>query len=333
MPNAQNCLGPERDGQRISFAQNGEDVRLWRAFRGVEHGFYVEVGGWDPIEHSATWSFYLRGWSGLVVEPVAENAEAIRARRPRDLVVPLAAGSDEGLVDLTVFPSTGLSTVVGEHAARHRADGREGSVRRVTQRPLRSILAEHPVSEIHFLLVDVEGAEADVIAGMDFEEYRPWVVVVEATEPGSPVPSPVTWEPELLSAGYDFVTFDGLNRFYVAQEHADLGALVALPPNVFDSYRPAAWALTEMQRTDSERKRVLAAEREDALGALLASSQAQRDGLHARIRSLEAKLEETARERDTAQGERDSARAQLSALMSSRSWAITRPLRRARGSR
>ncbi len=117
---ASDALELGADGLRVSHAQNGEDVRLWRAFDGVEHGFYVEVGGWDPIEHSATWSFYLRGWSGLVVEPVSENAEAIQAKRPRDLVVAVAAGRDEGMVDLTVFPSTGLSTVRGDHAARHR---------------------------------------------------------------------------------------------------------------------------------------------------------------------------------------------------------------------
>ena len=32
----------------ISYAQNYEDVILWRALRDVEHGFYVDVGAADP---------------------------------------------------------------------------------------------------------------------------------------------------------------------------------------------------------------------------------------------------------------------------------------------
>ena len=34
----------------ISYAQNYEDVILWRALRDVEQGFYVDVGAADPEE-------------------------------------------------------------------------------------------------------------------------------------------------------------------------------------------------------------------------------------------------------------------------------------------
>ena len=45
------------------------------------------------------------------------------------------------------------------------------------------------------------------------------------------------WEPLLLNAGYQFAWFDGLNRFYIANEEFErLMPLVALPPNVFDRF-------------------------------------------------------------------------------------------------
>ena len=34
----------------VSYAQNYEDVVLWRALRDVEGGFYVDVGAADPTE-------------------------------------------------------------------------------------------------------------------------------------------------------------------------------------------------------------------------------------------------------------------------------------------
>ena len=82
--------------------------------------------------------------------------------------------------------------------------------------------------EIDFLKVDVEGAEADVLAGGDFKRFRPKVIVVEAVAPGSGEPAWQDWEPMLLAQGYRFALFDTLNRFYVAEEHPDdLGAPAA----------------------------------------------------------------------------------------------------------
>ena len=93
---------------------------------------------------------------------------------------------------------------------------------------------------VHFLKVDVEGFEREVLLGGDWSVNRPWIVVVEATAPLSTELRHAAWENILVEAGYKFVYFDGLNRFYVAREHADLEAGFSAPPNVFDDYVPAA---------------------------------------------------------------------------------------------
>ena len=56
----------------VSYAQNYEDVMLWRVLRDVERGFYVDVGAADPEEWSVTRAFYDRGRSGINVEPLEE---------------------------------------------------------------------------------------------------------------------------------------------------------------------------------------------------------------------------------------------------------------------
>src|SRR5664279_1896466 len=53
----------------VSYAQNGEDVVLFRALGAVEGGRYVDVGANDPIFESVTYAFYLRGWSGITIDP------------------------------------------------------------------------------------------------------------------------------------------------------------------------------------------------------------------------------------------------------------------------
>jgi len=53
----------------ISYAQNFEDVILERIFKDKESGFYVDIGACHPVYDSVTYHFYLKGWSGINVEP------------------------------------------------------------------------------------------------------------------------------------------------------------------------------------------------------------------------------------------------------------------------
>ena len=230
----------------ISYAQNGEDVLLWRAFREVGAGFYVDVGAAHPDEDSVTRAFYDRGWRGINVEPAPRMAERIAAARPRDVTLAVAAGATEGTATLHLVAGTGLSTIDEATAGLLPQAGFAADVTEVPLRRLDAILDAHAPAVIHFLKVDVEGAERAVLEGCDFARFRPWVVLVEATRPLSRVPTHEGWERLLLEAGYRFVFFDGLNRFYVAEEHADrLAPCFAVPVNVLDDYvrvSDAAWA-------------------------------------------------------------------------------------------
>src|SRR5262249_3524856 len=89
---------------------------------------------------------------------------------------------------------------------------------------------------IHWLKIDVEGMEGQVIASWPPSPARPWIVLVESTKPNSSEPNFAGWEPELLALGYDFVYFDGLNRFYLSREHPQLRESFGAGPNVFDAF-------------------------------------------------------------------------------------------------
>ena len=54
----------------ISYAQNAEDVRLRRAFRGQAKGFYIDVGANTPVNFSVTKHFYESGWTGIDIQPI-----------------------------------------------------------------------------------------------------------------------------------------------------------------------------------------------------------------------------------------------------------------------
>ena len=222
----------------ISYAQNFEDVLLWRALRDVQAGFYIDVGASHPDVDSVTRAFFDRGWRGINIEPGAEDAARLAAARPGDITLQVAAGRTDGEADFFPVPGTGLSTLLGQP--------RDLQTGRVAVRTLAGICRTYVRQTIHFLKIDVEGTEADVLAGADLVTYRPWIILVEAVAPLSTIPSHASWEPGLLEQGYRFAWFDGLNRFYVAEEQASaLLPCFQTPPNVFDNFIRAAdtvWA-------------------------------------------------------------------------------------------
>jgi FkbM family methyltransferase len=177
------------------------------------------------VADNVTYWFYLRGWAGVVVEPQAELASLHGRIRPRDTVFRGLVGRSTGEVDFHIVDRFhGLSTMVEAFARQATQLGADYRTEALPCLTLAELCQRHGLGEIDILKIDVEGAEADVLAGGDFSRFRPKVIVAEAIAPGTGEPAWQDWEPQLLAQGYDFVLFDTLNRFYVAREQTEIAA-------------------------------------------------------------------------------------------------------------
>jgi FkbM family methyltransferase len=227
----------------VQYTRNFEDVMLRRALQGIERGCYLDVGASHPVVDSNTYALYQRGWRGIAVEPQPQFAAAWAQARPEDVFVGAAAGAGSGETELHTPRRFGQSaTTHGASLARYRRMGLETAAQRVRLTTLNAVLEELLGGRtLHLLSLDVEGGEGAAFAGLDLGRFRPWLMIVEVTLPGSPELAPCDWEPGLVGAGYETAYFDGVNRFYLAREHAALKRHFALPPNVWDdfvSHRP-----------------------------------------------------------------------------------------------
>jgi FkbM family methyltransferase len=224
--------------QLISYSQNNEDILLWRALKHVEKGFYIDVGANHPVDDSVTKLFYENGWSGINIEPVPEKLEELKKDRPRDINLGCLVGTKSGIVNFYEIPEdTRLSTTDEDTAKSHAAEfGYTVKVHKRTFERLADICRENKAQKIHFLKIDVEGCEGEVIASIDFDFIKPWIIVVESTLPCSDESADISWESTLKNAGYEFVFFDGLSRYYVSSQKLELKKHFAYPAGIHDSF-------------------------------------------------------------------------------------------------
>lgn len=220
-----------------SYAQNYEDYFIWRVLEFVSPGFYVDVGANDPDADSVSKAFMERGWQGIEVEPLPHLAQRLREKRPNATIVEAATGASEGSGRLYKFdkPGDGMSTFDLEVAERLSREYKiDFASIDVPIRTLNSILEEHDPAVIHWMKIDVEGFEFQTLSGLDLKKWRPWLLIIEATEAGKPTPNHQEWESIVLAADYKFAYFDGLNRYYVPYEQARLTAALDRPVSVHD---------------------------------------------------------------------------------------------------
>jgi FkbM family methyltransferase len=211
-----------------SYAQNFEDVTLRRALLDIDHGFYVDLGSYHPSIHSVTKHFYDRGWSGVNVEPNPALLAQFIADRPRDINLGVAVGSENAEIALYIIGDTGLTTTIQSLACRHGSTGHATTdIVRVKSITLDALFETYCGDRtIDFLKIDVECAESAVILPCSFESRRPRIIVLENSE---------GYHDHLLSRGYVFCWFDGLNRWYVRKEDDLRCSYLARPPSLWDS--------------------------------------------------------------------------------------------------
>jgi FkbM family methyltransferase len=182
------------------YSQDNQDSYLEaNVFKGYKNGFYVDVGAHDGVSFNNTLYFEKNNnWTGINIEPIKSVFHKLVSNRPDNINLNYAICNNEGETEFycntnhTEMISGIKDTFNHKHLERLERENKEtGStteVIKVNTRKLETIFDENNVSHIHYLSIDVEGAEFEVIKSINFDKVFIDVIGFENNYNDSSIP-------------------------------------------------------------------------------------------------------------------------------------------------
>lgn len=162
------------------YSQERQDKLLdTHIFKGHRRGVFVEIGAWDGVCFSNSLFFEKeRKWTGINIEPLPDKYEQLVKNRPNAINLNVAINDVEGDTEfLAISGDTGmLSGIKANYDDRHlqrieketQQLNTEAKTVRVQSRRLDSIFREYNLQRIHYLSIDAEGSEMNIVQSIDF---------------------------------------------------------------------------------------------------------------------------------------------------------------------
>jgi FkbM family methyltransferase len=179
------------------YSQCGQDKFLVEnVFKQYKNGFFVDVGAHDGKDLNNTLFFENQlGWNGINVEPIPSVYNRLLVNRPSCINYNCAIDSVDGNSEFIL--NTGytemLSGLKNHYDPRHNSRlnselqsmGGTSTVIHVKTKRLETIFDTHSVKNVHYLSIDVEGAEKSVIESINFDKVFIDVIEFENNYPDS----------------------------------------------------------------------------------------------------------------------------------------------------
>lgn len=168
------------------YSQDKQDVFLeTNIFKGFKNGFFIDVGAHDGKSINNTLYFEtVHNWTGINIEPLPDIYKQLIINRPNCINLNVAIANKTGVSEFisnkgyTEMLSGLKETFHPNHLQRMNYElghyGGSSEIIQVNTQKLKDICDEYGISHVHYLSIDVEGAEFQVIQSIDFEKgvYR-----------------------------------------------------------------------------------------------------------------------------------------------------------------
>jgi FkbM family methyltransferase len=150
-------------------------------FHGYKNGFFMDIGAHDGISLNNTLYFERQNtWTGVNVEPIKAVYDKLVVNRPCSINLNCAVSDIDGTAQF--YCNTGYTQMLSglknnydkRHFERLNRENRENNsvtqVIDVETKRIDTICDTYNIKRIHYLSIDVEGAEFNVIKSINFDK-------------------------------------------------------------------------------------------------------------------------------------------------------------------
>lgn len=210
---------------RRSYSIEAEDLLietiLYAVLKQYQPSVYLDIGAAHPIQHSNTYYFYKRGWTGVCVEPNPEFYALYATHRPRDKVFNVGISPDQsGTLRYHRFKSQLINGFYGQEMIdRHVARGEDYLGHSDVQcLNIGDFLREQINQPIDVLNIDVETLDARILGAWDWGACRPVIICAEIHTSDIKTMLASDVATVLANAGYSAMSRGWLSTIFVANE-------------------------------------------------------------------------------------------------------------------
>lgn len=176
---------------RRSYSQSGEDIIISDLFNrlNLKEPTYLDIGSNDPVSLNNTYRLYLRGGSGVCVEPNPVLCEKIKRKRKKDICINAGiAFDDRKEADFYIFPEkfSGLNTFSKEEADFWVQEGNQEigkhkveKIAKMNLLDINEIMDQYFSPHPNLVSIDVEGFDFQILKRIDFTRFQPEVFCIE----------------------------------------------------------------------------------------------------------------------------------------------------------
>lgn len=164
------------------YSQDKQDEFLEKmVFKGFKNGVFMDIGSHDGITINNTLYFEKEnGWSGINVEADKNVFVDLIKNRPNSINVNCAVCNEDGTAEFIC--NTGYTQMISglkhTYDIRHtqrlnneiRSNGGYTEVIQVPTKKIETLCDQYNIKHIHYLSIDVEGAEFEVIKSINFDK-------------------------------------------------------------------------------------------------------------------------------------------------------------------
>jgi FkbM family methyltransferase len=192
---------------RAIFPDHMEDELKAAFLAATPRGFFVDVGANAPRQGSQTWTLEQDGWSGVLVEPQPDLADALRRERAAKVYAVACSNPANAGQTLTFYLAGNHSSLMADF---YQAGARREGTITVPVMTLDQVLEDAGAPcPLDFASIDVEGHGLAVVEGLALARWQPRLLLIED------MVQDLSLHRYLTRQGYRWFRRTGLNSWYV----------------------------------------------------------------------------------------------------------------------